>query len=58
MYPLDGDPEPFVEGAGGRTRGRTGRVGKICICVCVCVSRIDEVTGDWRRLHNEELNDL
>jgi len=21
-------------------------------------SRRDEVTGDWRRLHNEELNDL
>ena len=20
--------------------------------------RIDEVTGEWRRLHNEELNDL
>jgi hypothetical protein len=20
--------------------------------------RFDEVTGDWRRLHNEELNDL
>ena len=28
-------------------------------CVCsVCLSRRDEVTGEWRRLHNEELNDL
>jgi len=24
----------------------------------VFVPRIDEVTGEWRRLHNEELNDL
>ena len=30
---------------------------------CTCVCRIfgpkrDEVTGEWRKLHNEELNDL
>jgi len=24
----------------------------------ICGPRSDEVTGDWRRLHNEELNDL
>jgi hypothetical protein len=24
----------------------------------IFVPRRDEVTGDWRRLHNEELNDL
>ena len=24
----------------------------------ICGSRRDEVTGEWRRLHNEELNDL
>ena len=24
----------------------------------IFVRRRDEVTGDWRRLHNEELNDL
>jgi hypothetical protein len=24
----------------------------------IFVPRTDEVTGDWRRLHNEELNDL
>jgi hypothetical protein len=24
----------------------------------VCGSERDEVTGDWRRLHNEELHDL
>jgi len=31
----------------------------VCVCVCVCVfgPRKDEVTGEWRRLHNEELND-
>ena len=23
-----------------------------------CLARRDEVTGEWRRLHNEELNDL
>ena len=23
-----------------------------------CMPRRDEVTGEWRRLHNEELNDL
>lgn len=23
-----------------------------------CVSKRDEVTGDWRRLHNENLHDL
>jgi hypothetical protein len=35
----------------------------VCMCVCVCVWRIsepkrDEATGEWRRLHNEELNDM
>jgi hypothetical protein len=30
-------------------------VGYICMYVCLCR---DEVTGEWRRLHNEELNDL
>ena len=24
----------------------------------ICGPRRDEVTGEWRRLHNEELNDL
>jgi hypothetical protein len=24
----------------------------------ICGSKRDEVTGEWRRLHNEELNDL
>ena len=24
----------------------------------ICGRRRDEVTGEWRRLHNEELNDL
>ena len=24
----------------------------------IFVPRMDEVTGEWRRLHNEELNDL
>ena len=24
----------------------------------ICGPRCDEVTGEWRRLHNEELNDL
>ena len=40
------------------------------MCVCVCFNlfenmvlrifgpRRDKVTGEWRRLHNEELNDL
>ena len=28
------------------------------VCVCMYVRRRDEVTGKWRRLHNEELNDL
>ena len=26
--------------------------------LCSNLPRRDEVTGDWRRLHNEELNDL
>jgi hypothetical protein len=26
--------------------------------VCVFGPRRDEVTGEWRKLHNEELNDL
>ena len=34
-----------------------------CICCCMVLRRIfgprrDEVTGEWRRLYNEELNDL
>ena len=29
----------------------------VCVCVCVCPKR-DEVTGEWRKLHNEELSDL
>jgi hypothetical protein len=24
----------------------------------ICGPRRDEITGEWRRLHNEELNDL
>jgi len=29
------------------------------MCVCVIFGpRRDEVTGEWRKLHNEELNDL
>ena len=37
------------------------------MCVCVCGKRVqrrifgskrDEVTGNWRKLHNEELSDL
>ena len=39
----------------------------LCVCVCVCVNRVlrrifgpkrDDVTRQWRKLHNEELNDL
>jgi hypothetical protein len=26
--------------------------------MCVTISKRDEVTGEWRKLHNEELNDL
>jgi len=29
----------------------------MCVCVCVCAPRWDEITGEWRKLHNEELND-
>ena len=29
------------------------------VCVCLAAVRVHlEVTGEWRRLHNEELNDL
>ena len=47
---------------------------RVCVCVCVCVCKLrvfenmvlrrifgprrDEVTGEWRRFHNEELIDL
>ena len=24
----------------------------------ICGPKMDEVTGEWRKLHNEELNDL
>ena len=27
-------------------------------CTIIYIYRSDEVTGEWRRLHNEELNDL
>ena len=44
----------------------------MCVCVCVCVyvyvyiyiyihiylPKRDEVTGEWRKFHNEELSDL
>ena len=30
----------------------------MCVCVCVSVHNRDEVTGEWRKLYNEELNDL
>jgi hypothetical protein len=34
----------------------------VYICIhthtCVCVCMWDEVTGEWRKLHNQELNDL
>jgi len=35
----------------------------VYIYICMVLRRIfgprrDEVTGEWRRLHNEELNDL
>jgi len=37
--------------------------GKLRVCENMVLRRIfgprrDEVTGEWRRLHNEELNDL
>jgi len=31
---------------------------KICYCVYKIGPKRDEVTGKWRKLHNEELNDL
>jgi len=31
---------------------------KFFIPKCYNITRGDEVTGEWRRLHNEELNDL
>ena len=30
----------------------------VCVCACVCVCVCVKVKGEWRRLHNEELNDL
>jgi len=30
----------------------------VCVITCRGYFRRDEVTGEWRRLHNEELNDL
>ena len=50
---------------------RTESLSDVCVCVCVCVyiyifvcityvfgPKRDGVTGEWRKLHNEELNDL
>jgi len=34
------------------------RVFEIMVLRRIFVPRRDEVTGEWRRLHNEELNDL
>jgi len=34
------------------------RVFQYMVLRRIFVPRRDEVTGDWRRLHNEELNDL
>jgi hypothetical protein len=42
---------------------RAGTFGKLRVFENMVLRRIfglrrDEVTGEWRRLHNEELNDL
>ena len=37
---------------------RVTKLAYIYIYVCMYKPRRDEVTGEWRRLHNEELNDL
>ena len=41
------------------------RAGKRAYCIYIYIyiyiyigARRDEVTGEWRRLHNEQLNDL
>jgi hypothetical protein len=34
------------------------RVSENMVLGSIFGSRRDEVTGEWRRLHNEELNDL
>jgi len=34
------------------------QIHKIYIYIYILGPRRDEVTGEWRRLHNEELNDL
>jgi hypothetical protein len=38
-------------------------MGQICVYFVVCIiafvkPRREKVTGEWRKLHNEELNDL
>ena len=38
--------------------GKKLRVFQNMVLRRIFVPRMDEVTGDWRRLHNEELNDL
>ena len=38
--------------------GRKLRVFENMVLRGICGPRRDEVTGEWRRLHNEELNDL
>jgi hypothetical protein len=37
---------------------RIRTVSFLCVCVSVFGPKIDEVTGDWRKLHNEELHRL
>jgi len=37
---------------------RRQRLFECCVLRRIFGSRRDEVTGEWRRLHNEELNDL
>jgi len=38
--------------------GRNLRVFENMVLKRICGPRRDEVTGEWRRFHNEELNDL
>ena len=45
-------------GETSRSIQREMKIGTCMVLRRIFGPRRDEVTGDWRRLHNEELNDL
>ena len=59
----------YISSSGGRVVVYTLTMCRVCLYVCVyllCMEQLrrvfgpkrDEVTGEWRKLRNEELNDL